>query len=251
MNENKFDGMGKLYAKFRPSYPSEFIDYLFAYSQVSNKGVIADIGAGTGILTRQLLEHGNTVYAVEPNSDMIAVAKKDLSELEGFIPVDGAAESTGLEDGSIDLVTVAQAFHWFDRMAFGEECRRILRPSGRVALVWNSRDEKSELVLETDRVIREHCPNFKGFSQGMRGATAEEDFSDFFKGGYGTRVFENPLCFDEEGFIGRNLSSSYALKEADEGYSSFVKALRALFDRYSENGILIMPNLTRSYIGRP
>lgn len=249
MNESKFNGMGKIYAQFRPSYPQEFIDYLYSDVGIGKNSSVADIGSGTGILTRQLIEKGNTVFAVEPNEDMRKVAEQELQEYVGFISINGTAENTTLADCSVDYITVAQAFHWFDRQNFKAECKRILKPNGKVILVWNSRDETSGLVRENDAVNRKYCPDFKGFSGGMRGMENDDDINDFFAGGYEIKIFENNLIFDEQGFIGRNLSASYALKESDNNYRSYIAELKALFDKYGDNRQLVMPNLTRSYVG--
>lgn len=250
MNEKKFDGMGKIYSAFRPNYPQSFIDYLISEVGIGKSSVIADVGSGTGILTKQLLECGNNVYGVEPNADMSEIAKKHLCEYKNFISVNGTAEHTTLLEKSVDFITVAQAFHWFDRTAFKIECQRILRSHGKVILVWNSRDCKSELIVKNDEINRKYCPNFKGFSGGMKGAVDEGDFSDFFTDDYERKVFQNPLLFDENGFIGRNLSSSYALKEDDENFSSYVRELKMLFNKHSKNQKLIMPNFTVCYVGK-
>lgn len=249
MNENKFDGMGNIYAKFRPNYPKAFIDFLFTDLNLPKNCVFADIGAGTGILTKQLLEKDATVYAVEPNDDMRKVAENNLKVFSKFIPVKGTAENTALSDNSIDIITAAQAFHWFDRQKFKKECQRILKPSGKVILIWNSRDSKSELIIENDSINRKYCSNFKGFSGGMRGATQEDDFSDFFSGEYTVKTFQNPLTYSKKNFVGRNLSASYALKENDVNYTSYVNELEKLFDKYSKDGVLTMPNFTMCYFG--
>lgn len=248
MNEKKFDGKGEIYAQFRPSYPQECIDTLFIQHGLAN-AVFADIGAGTGKLTQMLLEKGNTVYAVEPNADMRKLAEETLSDFRDFLSVNGTAENTTLPARSIDCITAAQAFHWFDRTAFQKECRRILKPNGIVILLWNSRDEASPLVQENDCINRLYCPNFKGFSGGMRGARADGEFSDFFNGDYQTLQFDFPLFFNEQGFIGRNLSASYALKPTDAQYSVYVSALQTVFSKYAENGNVCMPNFTQCYIG--
>lgn len=249
MNEHKFDGMGQIYKQFRPSYPQAFLTYLFSEIGLPENAVFADVGAGTGIFTRQLLENGNTVYAVEPNDDMRAQAVSDLSRFRKFIAVCGTAENSTLQNGSVDCVTAAQAFHWFDRARFQAECRRILKENGKVVLVWNSREADSPLVQENDRINRIYCPNFKGFSGGMRGAVDEGDFADFFCGAYETKTFPHPLKIDKNGFIGRNLSASYALKPTDSAYASYVAALEALFTDFAQDGFLIMPNSTRCYVG--
>ncbi|MCL2463427.1 MAG: class I SAM-dependent methyltransferase, partial [Defluviitaleaceae bacterium] len=130
MNEEKFTGKAGLYRTFRPSYPAELIDYLYSHIGFSSDCSIADIGAGTGIFTRILLERGSKVYAVEPNGDMREAAIKDLSGYENFVPVGASAENTGLDDSGVDFVTVAQAFHYFDRQLFRRECQRILKSGG-------------------------------------------------------------------------------------------------------------------------
>ena len=137
MNENKFNGMGKIYSKYRPSYPFSFIDYLFTDVGISQNSIIADIGSGTGILTRQLLEKGCKVYGVEPNADMRVIAESNLREFPGFTSVNRGAENTTIDDNSVDYITVAQAFHCFDRERLKKECHRILKPEGKVVLVWN------------------------------------------------------------------------------------------------------------------
>lgn len=250
MNENRFDGMGKIYSRFRPSYPQEFIDCLFSEIGMNKDSVIADVGSGTGILTGQLLSKGCRVYAVEPNNDMRAAAEKNLKGFSNFVSVNGTAENTTLADSSVDYITVAQAFHWFDRQVFKRECKRILKPGGSVILVWNSRDAESEFVQENDKLNRKYCPSFKGFIGGMRGAVDEGDFSDFFSGRFEARSFENHLQFDEQGFIGRNLSSSYALKETDGNYSEYVFELKKLFEKYKNGETVVMPNFARCYIGK-
>lgn len=249
MNENRFDGKGELYTKFRPNYPYEFIDYLYSETGFTSESVIADIGSGTGKLTGQLLERGSKVFAVEPNPDMRRIAESSFEGVNNFVSVNASAENTTLEDKSVDFVTAAQSFHWFDRQSFKRECRRILKENGNVILVWNSRDETSPLVKENYEVNKRFCPDFKGFSGGMNGFENADAFKDFFEGDYEIRVFENPLKFDEKGFIGRNLSSSYSLKSNERCYEDYITQLKKIFEKYSSDGVLIMPNLTRCFIG--
>lgn len=251
MNENKFDGKGEIYAQFRPNYPRKFINYLCESVGFNCDSIVADIGSGTGILTRQLLEGVKTVYAVEPNEDMRKIAEKELEKSHGFVSVNATAENTSLSRASVDYVTVAQAFHWFDKLSFKTECKRILRPGGKVILVWNSRDENSHIVKENEQINRKHCPDFNGFSGGMQVAVSDNEFLEFFSDKYIKKVFSNPLKFTEEGFIGRNLSASYALKADHSNYQAYVSELKKSFEKYSENGVLTMPNLTQVYVGKP
>lgn len=250
MNENRFDGKGKIYAKYRPAYPMSLIQYLYDEVGITKQSVIADIGAGTGKLTKLLLEQGHRVYAVEPNEDMREIAENNLQGYSDFVSVAGTAEQTQLAPNSVNFVTAAQAFHWFDREGFKKECERILMPGGKVILVWNSRDPASELVIENEIINRQYCKNFKGFSGNMCGAEKEADFIDFFSGQFETQLFENDLFFDESGFIGRNLSSSYAPKETDRHYNDYISALKVLFWKYCKENLLCMPNITRCYAGK-
>jgi len=247
MNESKFDKMGEVYAKFRPTYPQAFIEYLHSHVGIGKESVVADVGSGTGILTKQLLDLCEKVFAVEPNADMRTVAENDLSGYKNFVSVNGTAESTTLQDNSINFITVAQAFHWFDRVKFKAECNRILKPTGKVILVWNSRDLNVQSVKDSDEINRKYCPNFKGFSGGVD--SFENNFAGFFTGKYESRAFQNDLTFDLDGFIGRTLSGSYALKESDESYPAYISELTECFNKHAVNGQMIMPNNTESYVG--
>lgn len=235
------------YVKSRPCYPEAYLSYLVERCGLLEGGAVADVGAGTGILTGQLLARGLAVFAVEPNESMRHEAEARFGGCPGFVSVSGTAERTLLEAGSVELVVAAQAFHWFDHERFRVECGRVLRPSGMVGLVWNSRVEEDPFMEENRAICRKYCPNFDGFSGGMarRGNAIEA----FFRQGCERRTFDNPLELDREGFIGRNLSASYAPKCADATYGPFVDALSELFDRYAKGGKAVFPNVTRSYLG--
>lgn len=248
MNTEKFTGKASTYEKYRPEYPKEFIDHLFSSTGLHEDNIISDIGSGTGILSKQLLEKGSLVICVEPNADMRQISVKNLSSYKNFVSVNGSAEQTTLDQNSIDCITVAQAFHWFDTKKFKQECKRILKRNGKVALVWNSRVADSRLVIENSNICKALCPNFIGFTGGQE--ENPESLRMFFKDGiYDYRVFENNITYDREGFLGRNLSASYAPKEGNHDYEQFILEINALFNKYSNNGEVILPNVTRSYIG--
>lgn len=128
------------YVRYRPDYPPALLEWLHGPMDVSHQARVADIGAGTGISSRQFLASGHPLVAVEPNAAMRAAAEEWLApQYPGFSAVDGRAEATGLDDASIDLVSVAQAFHWFDTVAVRAEWQRILCPGGLALIYWNSR----------------------------------------------------------------------------------------------------------------
>ncbi len=250
MNEDKFTGRAETYEKYRPGYPDSLIDCLYTELGFRCDSVIADIGAGTGIFTEYLLRRGSAVYGVEPNGDMRRTAEERLSAYEKYHSVGASAEHTGLDEASVDHIAAAQAFHWFDRDQFRAECRRILKPGGTVALIWNSRDTESPLVRENDAINRKYCARYKGFSGGVRTEDTEQ-FADFFRdGAYRSRIFRYDLIFDKEGFIGRNLSGSYAPLPEEEAYTPYVRELGRLFEKYEAGGLIRMPNTTRCYAGK-
>lgn len=247
-NTGRFTGRQGDYLAGRPSYPAELLDYLRALYAPAERSAAADVGAGTGKLTAQLLRAGFRVYGVEPNRDMRGAAEALLRDDPRFTSVDGTDRDTGLAGRSVDFVTAAQAFHWFDGPAFARECRRILRPGGRVFLIWNVRTA-APVNRALARAFQAHCPDFHGFSGGI----AEDDLRirAFFGGRYEKRRFPNPLTMDRERFLRRCLSSSYALREEDAGYPACLAALEELFSRYSRDGLLLQPNETLVYAGVP
>lgn len=246
-NEEKFTGKADVYEFARPGYAPELLAYL-ARAEGFGPGVkVADIGSGTGRFAGQLLSLGCDVVGVEPNDNMRAIAERNFDGEAGFSSVKGTAEATGLATASVDRVSVAQAFHWVDADAFRSECQRILRPQGTVALVWNFRDLRSELVYESALVCEEYCPDFTGFSGGL-------DFDGdviarFFGGTYRTVQYPHDLTYTRDGFIKRMLSSSYAPAQDDPAHTAFAEAFGHLFDRYAEAETLTLPNNTVAYIG--
>ncbi len=246
-NTQRFSGLAELYAQARPAYAGELIDFLYS-RQFSADSRIADIGSGTGKFARLLLDRGSTVYCVEPNSDMRAQAVRELSEYAGFRSVDGEASRTALEDASVDFVTAAQAFHWFDVPAFRRECQRILKPCGSVFLIWNVRAD-SGVNRAWQELLSAYCPDFKGFSAGLQ--KDDPRIGAFFVRGYAYKAFDNPLRYSREAFVKRCLSSSYSLRADNPAYGAYLAALEALFDRYAEKDALTVPNQSAVYFGAP
>src|SRR5690606_11903763 len=144
----------KDYVKYRPDYPSAAIDYIKEIAELSAGSPVADIGSGTGIFAKRLLETGASVFGVEPNAAMRSAAEEFLRSEPNFTSIDGTAESTTLRDSSVDLVTAAQAFHWFDPKPTRAEFARILKPSGRIVLIWNERlTDATPFLVEFERFL--------------------------------------------------------------------------------------------------
>ena len=250
MNEDKFNHLADIYEKYRPSYPQKYVEDIIEKCHLNFESLVADIGAGTGILTRQLLHNNLKVVGVEPNPDMRKVLKK-LETNKNFRAIEGTAEHTNLENNSIDLVVVAQAFHWFDKEKFKEECKRILKPNGSVWILWNQLDENEEIVKEQKRIDDQYTNRFQEVNGILSATKKEEKIQGLFKDNrYETKVVDNQLENDKERFIGSNLSKSYSLKKEDRNYNNYIKAFGEVFDKYSENGMVIIPNKTYGYLGK-
>ncbi|GAA3867092.1 class I SAM-dependent methyltransferase [Leifsonia kafniensis] len=138
------------YDAHRPSYPREAVAWLVGHVGVAQNIDVADIGAGTGKLTGLLLELGAHVVAVDPSADMLRVLHQHFPAVRA---VEGSGERIPLPDSSVDLVTFAQAWHWVDIDAASAEVLRVLRPGGRLALIWNSRDESVPWVRDLSRAM--------------------------------------------------------------------------------------------------
>lgn len=138
------------YAKYRPRYPDAAIDAILEGLGLPSQIVVAEIGAGTGIASRQLAECGVRVIAIEPNQEMRQAAQSH--PLVEFC--EGTAEATNLPDASVDLVVCFQAFHWFNREESLAEFRRILKPSGRLALVWNYWESEDRFTSDYYGLLR-------------------------------------------------------------------------------------------------
>jgi SAM-dependent methyltransferase len=246
----RFSNRVEEYIRYRPRYPREAIDLLVREAGITERSRIADVGAGTGILTEPLLETGATVYAIEPNREMREAAGELLDGHRKLILVDGTAESTGLFDGGIDLVVAAQAFHWFDRRRARDEFVRILRPGGLVALLWNVRRlDATPFLQEYEELLRRFAPEYVAVGHQHKG---EEEIEEFFHpSGYRIETMENLQEFDFEGLQGRLLSSSYAPMQGSPGHEPMIEALRALFDRNQQNGKIRFEYDTKIYYGRP
>ena len=228
MNEDKFSGKADDYDRYRPSYPTELVNWLF---EKTNAKTVADIGAGTGKFTKLLIPKAEKVIAVEPNDDML---KKLYRNVPTAQVIKAPAENTGIPDGSVDLVTAATAFHWFDEEKFKTECKRILAPNGRVAVIFNSK-VVDDLIRERDEISRIYC-GYKGHA----GKRSDNEGDAFLRNEYFAEVeykeFEFSVSYDEDSFVGNTLSRSYALKPDDIGYDGYVWELRQLFKKMNDFG---------------
>ena len=145
-----FGAQAAAYERGRPSYPPEAIDWMLAPTEQWAAGDVLDLGAGTGKLTTRLVERGLNVIAVDPIAEMLDVLRDTLPGTPALL---GTAEQIPLPDSYVDAVLVAQAWHWFDAERATAEIERVLRPGGRLGLVWNTRDERLGWVRDFGRIV--------------------------------------------------------------------------------------------------
>ena len=244
-NTKKFSGKADVYQQARPNYAQALLDFIAQKWQIGEGSLVADVGSGTGIFTRQLLRLGAKVYAVEPNADMRAKAEELLGGHPNFVSVIGTAEQTTLPDHCFHLVTAAAAFHWFDAQRFKLECERILLPGAPVVLAWNEVEMSAEINQGRERIFKKYCQNFNGFSGGSD--KENEIKRAFFDGAIQEKHFANPLSYDRQTFINRALSGSYSLIETDPGFEAYLAELGELFDQHAVDGKIVLPQDSVAY----
>jgi ubiquinone/menaquinone biosynthesis C-methylase UbiE len=237
------------YVKFRPSYPATLLDYLNARIGGLKGASVADIGAGTGIFSRLLIARGAHVTVVEPNAEMLKIAIKDLGSLPEVKTLNVPAENTGIGAQSVELITCAQAFHWFDHKKARKEFDRILTRQGHVALIWNYLDPESDLNREYEKI------KLKFSGESLRQVNEitnnlEQVFDKFFeKSKFKRSVFDNFQDLDGPGLVGRYFSSSYAPAAGSPMREPSREALNALFSKFQKNNIVRLEYKTELYLG--
>ena len=234
------------YVRYRPSYPSGVIDILRSECDLTPESVVADIASGTGIFTRFLLANGNRVFAVEPNADMRRAGEEYLAEYPNLVSVDGRAEATTLADHSIDLVTCAQAAHWFDRELSLREFARILKPGGFLVLIWNDRQiEGTAFNREYEQLVLKYGTDY------LEVRRRDQASGQFFGSIPCTkRVLTNHQEFDYGALQGRLLSSSYSPQPGERSCEEMLSELRRIFDAHQHGGRVRMDYDTNVYFGK-
>ena len=254
-NTHRFTGRAEDYDRYRQRYPTEdILSHLRTWCGLTSNWLIADIGAGTGMVAEVFLENGNRVLAVEPNAEMRDQMRSSIERQLGkpapqLKIIDATAEDTTLPAASVDLVTVGRAFHWFDQERALAEFRRILKPTGWVALVAADRDRES-----TDPAFR---PQIDAFEHLM--TTLGIDYVHVFSG---FRTYDKmDTLFDGElhqtqlpgfrqldwlTFSGHTRSLSVTPQPGHPNHEAFERELRRHFDSHARDEILTIP--TRCWI---
>jgi SAM-dependent methyltransferase len=236
------------YVRYRPSYPPQAIELLRQRCGLDLTAQVADLGAGTGILTALLLPYAARVCAVEPNDPMRAAAEAALGGDARFVSIKGTAEATTLAPASIDLVVAAQAFHWFRMPAARTEALRITRPAAWGALLWNEHPSGgSAFLADYESLLRRHASEYDA----VVGSRVDEPaMREYLGGSMECARFANQQSFDYPGLLGRVMSSSYAPEPGHPQHDPLRAGLAEVFARHQEDGRILFPYVTLVYFGR-
>jgi SAM-dependent methyltransferase len=233
-----------IYAASRPSYPGEALDWLRDRIEIGPDSRVVEVGAGTGLFTRLLLETGAKALATDPVAEMLAHLASTVPSVATAI---ATAEALPVAAESVDAVICATAFHWFATPQVLAEFRRVLRPGGRIGLIWNVRDNEVPWVRRlseiTDR-YQDDAPRQK--SQAWR---------DVFPAPGFTPLHETEMRYDhagspEEVVIGRTLSTSFIAALPEDRRASLVDEVRAMIAATPElagKSEVRFPYVTRAY----
>jgi SAM-dependent methyltransferase len=236
------------YVRYRPDYPAALLAWLHCAQGVTPEWRVADVGAGTGISSKMFLDAGHSVIAVEPNAAMRSAALEWLGSNRKFKAVDGRADATTLAADSVDLVSVAQAFHWFDPDATRREFHRILRPGGLAAIYWNSRRLTSTpFLVGYEALLQTYGTDYTSVAERYGDEPRMREW--FGEGWRGTAEFDHCQLLDFDALRGRLMSSSYAPKAGHPNHEPMIAALRTLFDECAIDGHISFDYDTRVYVG--
>jgi SAM-dependent methyltransferase len=243
----RFSTRVKDYACYRPSYPPEVMALLRAECGLKPGALVADIGSGTGLFSQVLAHQGCRVMAVEPNTAMREAAEKAFGANALIRSVNARAEATTLAADSVDLVTAAQAFHWFEAGAARAEFQRILKSGGYVALIWNERDTTRTPFLRVyESLLQRYATDYARVDH--RNVTAS--IGTFFGDGmWKAAQFPNQQLLDWEGVLGRLHSSSYAPQEGSPEYDEMIAKLESLFRGCQSSGVVQFLYETKVFYG--
>jgi SAM-dependent methyltransferase len=246
---SKFNKKVKKYTLYRPGYPSEIITFLQEELSFNKEHVVADIGSGTGLFTKLILENGNLTFGIEPNFSMREQSITELSNYQNFTIIDGRAEDTKLDTNSIDFIFAVQSFHWFNNNEARKEFKRILRNNGYVVLIWNQRStDNSSFLKSYELLLKTYARNY---NPSIHNGLDESYIKSFYYPNkyHIKKLFRRQLLNYKE-LKGRLLSTTYAPGYNDPNYKLILIDLKTLFNEYNENGVVQIDYCVYIYYGK-
>lgn len=237
----------QIYDDCRPGWPEKAVDYI--RERVGDNKIIADIGSGTGKLAGLCAPWSSGVLAIEPSIHMRRILKERIESLSPILSnirvIAATADCTTLPDHSVDAITIAEAYHWFDNEATRKEFRRILKPGGYVFLLWNH--VRGNPFDEEMKEIEQKYRTYERLPQ----RTGKERADDLFGSSNWERLaFDNTIRQPLSRFLGGACSASYAPEAGTVNGEAFRKAVKALFEKYAAGGKLLTHITTVCYAGK-
>jgi SAM-dependent methyltransferase len=243
----RFSDRAEDYSKYRPGYPDDVLNFCRREMGMTSSWGVADIGSGTGLLTRKFLEAGHPVYAVEPNGPMRGMAERALKGFPGFTSIDGSAEATTLPSRSVHLWTAGTAFHWFDPEGSRKELLRIVRPGAWAMLIWNLRNSgENPATAAYDALLAARPDTHKDRTPGRSQDRAKMAIL-FGTDQFLVQDYPNFQVLDFDELRGRMLSSSSCPKPGNPQFEPLEAGLRQLFQIHERAGKVRLDYITRIY----
>ena len=226
-NINTHAGKAESYDLGRPEYPDTYFDFLYSEAGFTSSDIIADIGCGTGKITKHFLDRGNKLIAIEPDADMLRIADKKLRSYPNYSSFQRMAENIGLGIGSIDHIFIGNAYHWFDRKLIVRELKRILRDNGTIVIATLGNAQNG---YDTEEITEKYKKDVLSRKPDMS--------APFQPGTFVEKIFPFIIqeTFDE--FLHGLLSASYMPSVEDETYDPFCRDLKDWFDKHSHNDMM-------------
>jgi ubiquinone/menaquinone biosynthesis C-methylase UbiE len=240
-DSRSFEQVAALYERVRPEYPPDAIAWIVGELDLRPGRTVLDLAAGTGKLTRQLVASGADVVAVEPGEAMLAELRRAVPTVTAL---HGGAEEIPVADDSVDALTVGQAFHWFRFEEATEEMHRVLRPGGRVALLWNNRDQEDALQREVTELMAPFVPPGRAAAYDSSKFLAQSPLFDPLD----ERTFQFAQRLDTESLVGRIMSISFVAAAEPAKRLDLEGRLRELAE--SRGGRVDFPYVTSVYVSR-
>jgi ubiquinone/menaquinone biosynthesis C-methylase UbiE len=243
-----FSTKAEKYAKFRWDYADRAIETILDLTQMSIHSTVADIGAGTGILTRHFVGEARTIYAIEPNFELRQILTRQLGAFPSISVMDGCAEATTLPDSAVDVITVAHAIHWFDPEPARQEMMRILKEEGWLALLRNYGTNREHNEAVESLMTEEYGADFSVVNE-----RPKEKPTCFYFGNHDFQRFVFPFAFYQgwEEFIGSLTTTSFMPDEDHPLFPKLEIEARKIFSQYSDHGIWKVEGETELIIGQP
>jgi SAM-dependent methyltransferase len=246
----RFSTKAERYARYRWGYAPEAIQAVFDVSGLTSDAIVADIGAGTGLVTREFVGRVVKIYAVEPNQSMREIMERLLNHHPSFFGVDGRAEATGLPDHSIDLIVVGQALHWFEPQAALKEFRRILKPEGWLAIMFHTHPPMDQAIYQALTHI--FAVEYGWDTTPSPKLQCGDSHADYYFGiGNGNKM-HFPQTWQEswEEFIGGILSDSHSPDDTHPAFQRFVSTVQKVYDQFCDESSLQVLGGTDLVIGK-